>query len=138
MSVNEVKLNKAAVEFEVKGGTNAYSRTFCIGDEDHTLGNSLRHILMQHQGIDFAGYSVPHPSEPMVQIRVQTSPDYVPATDALQEAAETLADVCDILLERLEQEMPSVAEDSKQRNIILQELDEDDEDEEEDEEMEDD
>ena len=38
------------------------ARTFIFRDEDHTLGNSLRHVLMRHSDTDFAGYSVPHPS----------------------------------------------------------------------------
>jgi len=73
MSVNEVKLRKAEIEFEVRGTGHAGSRTFAIGDEDHTLGNCLRHVLIQNQKVAFAGYSVPHPSEPIVHLRVQTS-----------------------------------------------------------------
>jgi DNA-directed RNA polymerase I and III subunit RPAC2 len=73
MSVNEVKLRKAEIEFEVRGTGHAGSRTFAIGDEDHTLGNCLRHVLIQNQKIAFAGYSVPHPSEPVVHLRVQTA-----------------------------------------------------------------
>ena len=73
MSVNEVKLRKAEIEFEVRGTGHAGSRTFAIGDEDHTLGNCLRHVLIQNQKVAFAGYSVLHPSEPIVHLRVQTS-----------------------------------------------------------------
>mmetsp|Transcript_2219 Transcript_2219/g.6468 ORF Transcript_2219/g.6468 Transcript_2219/m.6468 type:complete len:171 (-) Transcript_2219:1639-2151(-) len=73
MSVNEVKLRKAEIEFEVRGTGQAGSRTFAIGDEDHTLGNCLRHVLIQNQKVAFAGYSVPHPSEPIVHLRVQTA-----------------------------------------------------------------
>ena len=73
MSVNEVKLRKAEIEFEVRGTGHAGSRTFAIGDEDHTLGNCLRHVLIQNQKVAFAGYSVPHPSEPIVHLRVQTA-----------------------------------------------------------------
>ena len=40
----------------------------------HTLGNALRHVLLQNSNIGFAGYSVPHPSEPVVHVRVQTLP----------------------------------------------------------------
>ena len=125
MSVNEVKLKKAEVAFDVKGTESEYSRTYCIGDEDHTLGNALRHILMQHEGINFAGYSVPHPSEPVVQIRVQTDGQNK-ATDALIEAAETLGETCDFLLEELERAIPDVKEDNVRRAAILRELEEDD------------
>ncbi len=74
MSVNEVKIQPAPFELEVRGTGHPSSRTFAIGDEDHTLGNALRHVLMQNAKVEFAGYSVPHPSEPVVQIRVQTAP----------------------------------------------------------------
>lgn len=133
MSVNEVKLKRAEREFEVKGSESEYSRTFCIGNEDHTLGNVLRHILMQHQAVNFAGYSVPHPSEPIVQIRVQTDSnngdDTITATDALIEASETLGDICDFMLQQLESALPDVADDSKRREATLLELDQDVEDE---------
>lgn len=42
-------------------------------DEDHTLGNALRHVLMQNAEVDFCGYSVPHPSEPKMNLRLQTT-----------------------------------------------------------------
>lgn len=42
-------------------------------DEDHTLGNALRHVLMQNKEVDFCGYSVPHPSEPKMNLRLQTT-----------------------------------------------------------------
>ena len=40
------------------------------------------------------GYSIPHPSETCVMVRVQTT-GAVPAVDALRSAAESLSDVCD-------------------------------------------
>lgn len=73
MSVNEVKLKPAPFELEVRGTGHPGSKTFAIGDEDHTLGNSVRHILMNNSKIALAGYSVPHPSEPVVHIHVQTA-----------------------------------------------------------------
>lgn len=42
-------------------------------DEDHTLGNALRHVLMENKEVDFCGYSVPHPSEPKMNLRLQTT-----------------------------------------------------------------
>jgi DNA-directed RNA polymerases I and III subunit RPAC2 len=75
MSVNEVRTKRVADvdTFVVRGsGYPATNRTFCIGNEDHTIGNALRHVLIQNSNVTFAGYSVPHPSEPIVQIRIQT------------------------------------------------------------------
>jgi DNA-directed RNA polymerases I and III subunit RPAC2 len=76
MSVNEVRTKRVADidAFVVRGsGYPATNRTFCIGNEDHTIGNALRHVLIQNSNVTFAGYSVPHPSEPIVQIRIQTN-----------------------------------------------------------------
>ena len=119
MSVNEVRNPKAKEAFVVRGSGPANNRTFCIGDEDHTIGNSLRHVLMQNQRVSFAGYSVPHPSEPVVQIRVQTiQPSSSsmtlpppPAVELLKEGCQTLIDQCDIVLERLETVCPETRDD---------------------------
>lgn len=119
MSVNEVKNKPAPFELEVRGTGHPGSRTFAIGDEDHTLGNSLRHVLMNNSKISFAGYSVPHPSEPVVHIRVQTEKvgmngddDKRPrAVDILKEACETLISQCDIVIDHIEDLMPEVKRD---------------------------
>ena len=140
MSVNEVKLKKAPVAFSILGSGPPTSRTFCIGDEDHTLGNSLRHVLIRNHAVGFSGYSVPHPSEPVVQIRVQTVPpspgeEAPTAADALRVACQTLSDQCDIVLERLEELLPEVREDRlEMEKILLEEGYENEEDEEEQEE----
>lgn len=129
MSVNEVKLKKAAEPFVIKGDGPITSRTFCIGDEDHTLGNALRHVLIQNSSVvGFAGYSVPHPSEPVMHIRVQTvSPtadqdDTPTAIDALKTACYTLNEQCGIVLEKLEKLIPEVQEDRiRMEKILLEE-----------------
>ena len=110
MSVNEVRLGTSGVDLEVRGTGHAGSRTFVIGDEDHTLGNSLRHVLMQNRAVEFAGYSVPHPSEPVVHIRVQTN-QKVSAAEALREACQTLHDQCAHVLSKLEETVPSIRQD---------------------------
>jgi DNA-directed RNA polymerases I and III subunit RPAC2 len=135
MSVNEVKLQKAAESFVVRGTGPATSRTFCIGDEDHTLGNALRHVLISNVSVGFAGYSVPHPAEPVVQIRVQTVPpskgEPAPtAIEALKTSCQTLMDQCDIVLEKLEDLMPEVREDRLRMESKLLEGFADDDDEE--------
>jgi DNA-directed RNA polymerases I and III subunit RPAC2 len=126
MSVNEVKLKQAVDDFTIKGTGPPSARTFCIGNEDHTLGNALRHILMQNRAVSFAGYSVPHPSEPIVQIRVQTS-DGSTAASTLKQSCETLVSQCDVALEKLEDILPEVREDRIRMEALLME-EEDDED----------
>jgi DNA-directed RNA polymerase I and III subunit RPAC2 len=141
MSVNEVKLKRATEAFVVRGTGPPTSRTFCIGDEDHTLGNAVRHVLIQNEAVAFAGYSVPHPSEPVVQIRVQTvedqkkGPTTTTAAAALKQACRTLHDQCDVVLERLEEILPEVLEDREKVEKMLLEEGYDNEDD--DEEMED-
>lgn len=127
MSVNEVKLTHAAEPLVVLGSGPPTSRTFCLGDEDHTLGNALRHVLIQDKNVNFAGYSVPHPSEPVVQIRVQAKDD---ATERLQTACHTLSEQCNIVLKKLEELLPEVQEDRlRMEKIVLEDaLEEDQED----------
>ncbi|VDC07925.1 unnamed protein product [Peniophora sp. CBMAI 1063] len=45
--------------------------SFQIFDETHTLGNALRWMLMKNPQVEFCGYSAPHPSENLIQIRIQ-------------------------------------------------------------------
>ncbi|KAI5076128.1 hypothetical protein GOP47_0008193 [Adiantum capillus-veneris] len=66
--------------------------TFSLVDEDHTLGNSLRYILNHDPRVEFCGYSVPHPSENRVNIRIQTTGD--PAKDVLKDALQDLMVMC--------------------------------------------
>lgn len=54
-------------------GTDETCLTFVIRDEDHTLGNALRYILMKNPEVHFCGYSIPHPSENIMNIRVETA-----------------------------------------------------------------
>lgn len=131
MSVNEVKIKQAATALQIRGKGSPCSRTFAIGNEDHTLGNALRHVLIQNAKVDFAGYSVPHPSEPVVNIRVQAH-EPTTAIQALRESCETLHSQCDIMLELLEQKLPEVAEDriqidAKIQKMLQEETGEDDE-----------
>ncbi|KAK7376833.1 hypothetical protein VNO80_02250 [Phaseolus coccineus] len=66
--------------------------TFSIADEDHTLANSFRFTLNQDPRVSFCGYSIPHPSENRVNIRVQTTGD--PASEVLKDACQDLMLMC--------------------------------------------
>eukprot|EP00249_Psilotum_nudum_P003422 c16807_g1_i1 orf=336-719(-) len=66
--------------------------TFSITDEDHTLGNSLRFVLNHDPRVEFCGYSVPHPSENRINIRLQTTG--VPAKDLLKDGLQDLMVIC--------------------------------------------
>ena len=97
----------AAVRFltptphQVQQGEAEAAATFILGDEDHTLGNAVRHVIMQTEGTEFCGYSIPHPSEPYVHIRVQTDGS-TGAADQFRAGLVELAQSCDILDQKLD------------------------------------
>ncbi|KAI4357390.1 hypothetical protein L6164_001341 [Bauhinia variegata] len=66
--------------------------TFSLADEDHTLANAVRFTLNQDPRVTFSGYSIPHPSENRVNIRVQTTGD--PAREVLKDACQDLMLTC--------------------------------------------
>lgn len=84
MSVNDHRTEPTEDLFEVKGGANSNSATFIFGNEDHTLGNALRHVLMQRPETDFCGYSVPHPYEPKMNLRLQVYEDNPSGSSAIE------------------------------------------------------
>ncbi len=98
MSVNDYRTPPTTDLFDVKQGNDANSATFVFGNEDHTLGNSLRFILSQQPQTDFVGYSVPHPYDPKMNIRLQTKGESSSLTvlkkglSDLEEAANILDD----------------------------------------------
>jgi len=47
--------------------------TFAVEGEDHALANALRFFLNKDPRVSFAGYSMPHPTEEVVNVRVQTT-----------------------------------------------------------------
>ncbi|RJE17817.1 hypothetical protein PHISCL_09847 [Aspergillus sclerotialis] len=51
---------------------------FTLNKEDHTLGNLLRSQLLKNPRVLFAGYKVPHPLVPKVELRVQTDGEIAP------------------------------------------------------------
>lgn len=73
MSVNDHRTEPTTELLNVQLGATENSATFIFGNEDHTLGNALRHILIQRNDTDFCGYSVPHPYEPKMHLRLQTT-----------------------------------------------------------------
>eukprot|EP00884_Botryococcus_braunii_P003334 jgi/Botrbrau1/13000/Bobra.384_1s0024.1 len=67
--------------------------TFAIEDEDHTLANALRFMLNKNPHVVFCGYSIPHPTETVVNLRIQTSGE-MSAAQALREACHNVREVC--------------------------------------------
>jgi len=90
------------------------SKTFVLYDEDHTLGNALRHVVMRDANTDFCGYTVPHPSEKYLHLRVQTRKNT--AEDALVDGAETLKKICNTVVTQFEEEFIKAQKKNKKRN----------------------
>ncbi|KQJ88927.1 hypothetical protein BRADI_4g22120v3 [Brachypodium distachyon] len=77
---------KRAMEHGSLADSSASS--FSIVEEDHTLANSVRFVLNQDPRVAFCGYSIPHPADNKVNIRVQTTGD--PAKDVMKDALQDL------------------------------------------------
>lgn len=84
--INKIKILPGSSE----DGTSA---SFQIIDEDHTLGNALRYIIMKNPEVEFCGYSIPHPSENKLNIRIQTYGN-ISAVEALHQGLDNLSELC--------------------------------------------
>ena len=54
---------------------------------------------MKNPEVEFAGYSVPHPSENKINLRIQTY--QTPCLSTLYQALDDVTDVCDHVLEEI-------------------------------------
>ncbi|GAA5928191.1 DNA-directed RNA polymerase core subunit RPC19 [Sporobolomyces koalae] len=73
--------------------------TYCILEEDHTIGNLLRWMLMKNPAVEFCGYSAPHPSEAKIHLRIQMY-DGKSSLDALNEALDNVEQMTETILEQ--------------------------------------
>ncbi|KAI5465799.1 DNA-directed RNA polymerase [Mariannaea sp. PMI_226] len=78
-------------------GSTDTAASFEFLEEGHTLGNALRYIVMKNPDVEFCAYSIPHPSEAKMNIRIQTYRGT--AFDALKKGLSDLQDVCDVVAE---------------------------------------
>jgi len=94
------------LKVQVIPGHTSTSATFLIANEDHTLGNALRYVLMRDAHTAMCGYSLPHPSEELVNLRLQTR--------ALEGEAPEGADVVRVFRKGLRdlQDMAKIMEDA--------------------------
>lgn len=79
------------------------SKTFVFKDEGHTLGNALRCIISSYPEVQFCGYTVPHPAESKMHFRIQMHKGR--AVDALKRGLDDLVKLCDVTLEKFEEEL---------------------------------
>ncbi|KAJ9657354.1 RNA polymerase subunit AC19 [Neophaeococcomyces mojaviensis] len=82
-------------------GATTHAVSFQIEKEDHTLGNSLRYFINKNPDVEFCGYTIPHPSETKMNIRIQTWEDTgTTAFDALRKGLEDMIEACDVVSEK--------------------------------------
>jgi DNA-directed RNA polymerase I and III subunit RPAC2 len=101
MAVNARPSTFATVDFSILEGSGPHSATFVLGNEDHTLGNALRYVLLKRPETVFCGYSVPHPSEPIVHVRLQVLPGGPTANEVFKSGLKDLISICNTIGERI-------------------------------------
>lgn len=89
----EVELNTDKIKLLPGATSDGFSASFQIIDEDHTLGNALRYMIMKNPDVEFCGYSIPHPSENKLNLRIQTYGEMT-AVAALHKGLDDLCDLC--------------------------------------------
>ncbi|XP_071951693.1 DNA-directed RNA polymerases I and III subunit RPAC2-like [Antedon mediterranea] len=74
--------------------------TYVMRGEDHTLGNSLRYMIMKNPDVDFCGYCIPHPTENKINLRIQTKG--ASTSDVLRKGLQDLSSLCEHVLSTYE------------------------------------
>lgn len=77
--------------------------TYVFTGEDHTLGNALRYVILKNQDVEFCGYSIPHPSDNKLLLRIQTTG--CPPKEVLTKGLKTLHQTCDHVLKTFEEKV---------------------------------
>ena len=71
--------------------------TFILHSEDYTIGNSLRDVIVKFNNVEFCGYCIPHPSDNVVNIRIQTF--NVPTENIFHDGLKDLRNISQIIHE---------------------------------------
>ncbi|KAM3560056.1 hypothetical protein ARSEF4850_003824 [Beauveria asiatica] len=84
-----------AQRVKILPGSTDTAASFEFIEEGHTMGNALRYIIMKNPDVEFCAYTIPHPSEDKMNIRIQTYEGT--AIDALKKGLGDLQQVCDVV-----------------------------------------
>jgi len=103
-----------SIEYTIRAlpGATPDATSYEFTHEDHTLGNALRHMISKNPDVEFCGYTIPHPAEPKMNLRIQTY-DNVEAQKVLEKGLDDLMALCDIMLEKFE----AAAKDFEQNSM---------------------
>ncbi|KAE8353553.1 DNA-directed RNA polymerase [Aspergillus coremiiformis] len=98
-------------------GATETAASFQFEGEGHTLGNALRYTIMKNPQVEFCGYTIPHPSETKMNLRIQTY-DTTNAVEALEKGLDALMDLCDVVTDKFtaSQDAFSASEADKMRS----------------------
>ena len=89
----ELAVDTSKIQLLPGATSDGFAASFQIIDEDHTLGNALRYMIMKNEDVEFCGYSIPHPSENKLNIRIQTY-GKMTAVEAFHKGLEDLSNLC--------------------------------------------
>ncbi|KAF7718672.1 Uncharacterized protein PECH_001450 [Penicillium ucsense] len=95
--VNPILLDEKRVI--ILPGSTDTAASFQFEGEGHTLGNALRYTIMKNPAVEFCGYTIPHPSDAKMHVRIQTN-DTTTALEALEKGFDDLMDLCDVVTEK--------------------------------------
>lgn len=98
---SEEEFDSEKIKLLPNSSEDGTSASFQVVDEDHTLGNALRYIIMKNPEVEFVGYSIPHPSENKLNIRIQTYGG-ITALEALHLGLENLSQLCTVIENKFE------------------------------------
>lgn len=73
--------------------------TFELLEEDHTLGNALRHIILKNPNVKFCGYACPHPNERKINFQIQVYKG--DALEALEIGFQNLVALNEVVKEKI-------------------------------------
>lgn len=87
--------------------------TFVLHKHDHTLGNSLRHMILKDPRTEFCGYSVIHPTEDNIHLRIQSKPGSGSSVQILKTGLENLKSVSQFVAMEYEDALEAFREKSQ-------------------------
>lgn len=106
---NDASTTRTAAAGCNTSNSGVFEATYSLQNEDHTLGNCLRYQLNKNPGVALAGYSVPHPMERKVNVRVQTIQPLT-ADGAMREALLDVVSICEHVTETFEGALGAASE----------------------------
>lgn len=99
----------------------ADSGTFIIQKEDHTLGNIVRMSLLDDRRVLFAGYRIPHPLVPSMNVKIRTRPTADP-TGVMKDALDRLGSEFRSLEEQMKRGIEEYQRKTDQSSMDMMQL----------------